>query len=99
METTTMKVCRCCGRELPVEQFVKNAFGLTNVCHECNSRNRSEAAKRRKNLKQQAIDALNARNLRLSDFTPRELMEELHRRGYEGKLKITHVEEIDITNF
>lgn len=99
METTTMKVCRCCGKELPVESFVRNAFGVTNVCRECNSKNRKEAAKRRTNLKKQAIDVLNARNLRLSDFTPRELMEELHRRGFEGKLKITHVEEIDITNF
>ena len=40
-----------------------------------------------------------ARQLTLQDYTPRELMEELARRGYEGKLTYTHVETIDITNF
>lgn len=95
MET---QICKCCGRELPFEQFAKNAFGYTHICKECNSKNRKEAALNRKKLKQQAIDALNARNLRLSDFTPRELMEELKRRGYEGKLRFVKVEEIDFEN-
>lgn len=92
------QVCKCCGRELPVEQFAKNAFGYVRVCRECNSKNRSEAAKKRKQLQQQAVDAINARNLRLADFTPRELMEELKRRGYEGKLRYVKVEEIDLNN-
>ena len=93
MET---KVCKCCGRELPVENFAKNAFGYIGVCRECNSKNRSDAAQKRKQLKQQAIDAINARNLRLQDFTPRELIEELKRRGYEGKLRFVQVQEIDL---
>lgn len=92
------QVCKCCGRELPIEQFAKNAFGYIRVCKECNSKNRQEAALNRKKLKQQAIDALNARNLRLADFTPRELMEELKRRGYEGKLRYVRIEEIDLNN-
>ena len=36
---------------------------------------------------------------KLADFTPRQLMEELARRGYEGKLRYTRIEEIDIANF
>ena len=95
MET---QICKCCGKELPIEQFAKNAFGYIHVCKECNSKNRQEAALNRKKLKQQAIDALNARNLRLADFTPRELMEELKRRGYEGKLRYVRIEEIDLNN-
>ena len=31
MET---KVCKCCGRELPVENFAKNAFGYIGVCRD-----------------------------------------------------------------
>ena len=93
MET---QVCKCCGRELPFESFAKNAFGYIHVCKECNSSNRRAAALNRKKLKQQAIDAINARNLRLSDFKPRELMAELKRRGYEGKIRYTHVEEINL---
>lgn len=95
MET---QICKCCGRELPIKQFSKNPFGYIHVCKECNSKNRRESALQRGKLKQQAIDALNARNLRLADFTPRELMEELKRRGYEGKLRYVRVEEIDLNN-
>lgn len=35
----------------------------------------------------------------VSDFTSRELMEELARRGYRGQLEYTEVRRIDITNF
>jgi hypothetical protein len=94
MET---KVCKCCGRELPVTEFSKNAFGFTSVCKECNVQNRKDGAKKRNQLKQQAIDAINARNLRLQDFTPRELMEELKNRGYDGKLRYVQVQEIDLS--
>ena len=45
------------------------------------------------------INSNAARNARLAEFTPRELMAELARRGYEGKLTYTRVEEIDINNF
>ena len=31
MET---KVCKCCGKELPLNNFSKNAFGYTSVCKE-----------------------------------------------------------------
>lgn len=42
---------------------------------------------------------LRAKKMRLSEFTPRELMEELVRRGYKGKLSYTEVHEIDLSNF
>ena len=34
-ETPTTKVCKKCGRELPLEQFHKNRWGYTQVCKEC----------------------------------------------------------------
>lgn len=94
MET---KICKCCGKELPIEDFYKNGFGVTSVCKECHTKRAKEGKEERKRLKQQAVDAINARNLRLSDFTPRELMEELKRRGYDGKITYTRVEEIDLS--
>lgn len=96
METTT-RICKVCGRELPSDEFVKNAWGVTNVCKECHSQKVKEGVEKRKKLKQQAVDAVNARSLRLQDFSPRELMEELKRRGYDGKLKFVRVEEIDLS--
>lgn len=96
MET---KVCKCCGRELPIESFMKNSLGVSSICKECIQEKKQSKREETKRLKKQAVDAINARALRLADFTPRELMEELARRGYKGKLKVVHVEEIDISNF
>lgn len=96
MET---KVCKCCGRELPIDSFMENSLGISSTCKECVHTKKMKKREETKKLKKQAVDAINARQLRLSDFTPRELMQELARRGYEGKIKFTRVEEIDITNF
>lgn len=96
MET---KVCKSCGRELPLESFYRNYFGITSVCKECNKKNRAEAQKRRyDNDKQSLSEQLNAtRKMRLADFTPLELMKELARRGYEGNLNYVETHTIDIT--
>ena len=45
-ETPTTKVCKKCGRELPLEQFHKNRWGYTKVCKECNSRKTSDSVKK-----------------------------------------------------
>lgn len=95
MET---KVCKCCGRELTTDKFVRNGWGITDVCIDCANEKRKENREKKKALKQQAVDAVNARALRLHDFLPRELMEELKRRGYEGKLRFVQVHEIDLSS-
>ena len=93
------KVCSCCNTKKTLSEFNKNGFGYKSVCRECENKHRAEKREERNRIKQQAVDALNAHNMRLSDFTPRELMEELKRRGYEGKLRYVRVEEIDLSNF
>lgn len=87
MET---KICKKCGRELPVEKFKKTRWGgYASTCNDCV---KSAVQKtKRKNTD-------NAKSLRLQDFTPRELMLELKRRGYEGNLKYVETHYIDITN-
>lgn len=95
-------VCKKCGRQLDVTNFKRTRWGTYScVCNECATKARVETMRKNK----AAIADLNERQnkenriLRLSDFSPRELMEELARRGYEGKLKFVEVHEIDICDF
>lgn len=88
MET---KTCKECGRELELSNFKKTRWGgVCSICNQCSVK-KSNDTKRRILFKE--------REKGLGQYTPRELMEELARRGYKGKLTYTRVEEIDITNF
>ena len=84
MET---KVCKVCGRELPLSDFQKRYLsvdGYANTCKGCVGRNISEG---RKN-KFSSLSRKKGGNPDLAGFTPRELIEELKARGYKGTLKI-----------
>jgi len=94
-----LRKCTCCGRELPLDQFMTFNYGLSKTCRECHGKKIVEAKQKKRYMKNSEQRILDARNLRLADFTPREMMEELARRGYAGKLTFTQVHEIDITNF
>lgn len=96
MET---KVCKCCGRELPIGDFYVNVTGVTSVCKACNSENRRKAALNRHKKEKQDLESEinNAKIMRLAQFTPRELMEELKRRGYDGELTYTEVRKIKLS--
>lgn len=98
MET---KKCKCCGEEQPIKNFKKGRWGYVSVCMSCDTKHRREKRNERMEAQKQAAEKLvqDKRRLQLCDFTPRELMQELARRGYEGNLTFTHVETIDITNF
>lgn len=96
-----LKQCRCCGRELPMSNFKKGRWGYVSVCNECDKQHRAENRQARIDKAKQKVEDVRAENrqLCLADFTPRELMTELARRGYRGKLQFTQVQEIDIENF
>ena len=96
MET---RVCECCGRELPVSEFINRTFGLSKICKKCNGEKILEAKTKKKQVKSLENELVNARNLRLQDFTPRELMAELARRGYRGKLEYVETRTIDLSAF
>jgi len=95
------KKCKCCGRELPLSEFHKTGFGMTNTCKVCVVKKQKEgkaAKKKERNVEQEIA---NAKMMRLADFTPRDLMEELARRGIKGKMYIpeTTYKEVDLKSF
>lgn len=76
------KVCKVCGSEYPIEYFNKssNGIGHVSVCKNCDKRNNRSG-----------IPELNVRGLEnspLKNFTPRQLIDELHARGYRGTLTL-----------
>lgn len=92
MET---KVCKKCGRELPVGEFYgspNNKDGLDSVCKECRKERmkeyrderKSEAVRKREKLPFNVDDKMGGAGL--DAYSARELMLELRRRGYSGKL-------------
>lgn len=91
MEAT--KVCKSCGRELPIGQFGVSHLGTFSTCRECVRKHQAQAHQKRRVEKQQTKNVEAAKRTRLSEFTPRELMAELKRRGYEYTMRYveTHV--------
>lgn len=98
MEQET-KVCRCCGRELPINNFKKGRWGVVSVCNECDKQHRAENRQARIDKAKQKVEDVRAENrqLCLADFTPRELMERLRDLGYTGKLTYTETHTIDLS--
>jgi hypothetical protein len=104
MEEIKTKVCRKCGRELPLSEFHKKSSakdGLQPFCKECSNKMASECAKRsREKKKAQKIENERVEfekkykiytNKELAKFTPRELILELKARGYVGTLLFEEV--------
>ena len=97
MET---KVCKKCGKELPVENFSLNRRspdGRHSECKECKRLYMKEYWLRKKSKKKEAERLEFEKkhkvytNRDLAMFTPRELMLELKARGYEGELVFREV--------
>ena len=84
-EKPLTKVCKSCGRELPIESFQLDYQAVDGRMSEC-----TECSRRRKLSKKEA--KVNP----LATFTARELMLELRNRGYEGTLEYTEVHKINL---
>lgn len=88
------KICKVCGRELPLSDFPTRSLakdGHANTCTKCCAKN---IAKGRQSKKEDTTPPQEGGNPELAKFTPRELMLELKARNYVGKLYFT--KEIDI---
>src|SRR5690606_6491947 len=99
MEQET-KVCKCCGRTLDISNFKATRWGgKVSVCTECATKKLRENKQKKLDEQKQKVEDMRAeaRQLCLADFTPRELMEELKRRGYEGHLTYVETHTIDLS--
>lgn len=94
------KVCKVCGRELPTSEFSRNGFGPLNTCKQCvkEAKQRTRAEKKNVSDLEKALEE--AKQMRLADFSQREMLAELKRRGYrlKGTLTEVKVKNIDTDN-
>lgn len=94
-EAIKTQVCRSCGRELPIESFMRTHMGIHKTCRECLRKKQLEGKEAKRKGENIEKELAKAKHLRISEFTPRELMGELKRRGYEFTMKYTEVHVID----
>lgn len=89
-QTTQTKFCPSCGETKPITEFSRNKTakdGRQSECKACKNKRAKEKRDAHKLL-------IGGGDNPLIGYTPRQLMEELARRGYTGKLSYTKV--IDI---
>ncbi len=92
MET---KKCKCCGQELPITEFRQTKLGRVNTCKSCMSKHQIQAKIDKKLAAMHTDELEKARTSRLQDFSPRELMKELKRRGYVFTMEYTETHVIN----
>lgn len=81
------RTCKRCGRELLMSEFkAHKLYGHTHVCKECFRQARQAKHKQADEIAELKKALEDARQTALGNFSPRELMAELYRRGYEGEL-------------
>lgn len=94
-QQSSVKTCKKCGAVLPLDEFYKrknSSDGHTPYCKKCHNAMCSQY----KRNKIQKLEQKGRQEL-LQEFTSRELILELKRRGYEGKLQYVEVHNIDIS--
>lgn len=87
------KVCKRCGQELPVSAFgrhSKTRDGYQPVCRLCLSKQKKGKPRAAKMKKAEGDDVTNVTPPSLDQFTDDQLIEEIRRRGWGGRLSITH---------
>ena len=106
-ESTETKVCKKCGRELPITEFALNKNlkdGHVGKCRDCvNAYQRERYALNKSKAMAHANPNPALLNPKFSDKTPRELQqdmrelkEELIARGFNCEIKLTYLQEIKI---
>lgn len=98
MET---KVCKACGKELPVSEFYADrncVDGLRTVCKKCYMRRQKELKllKIKDAPKVESDVVKECKENNLENVPARLLISELRRRGYRGKLELVTIQEVVI---
>lgn len=83
-----MKECSKCHRVLPESEFYKDRSRKDGLNHRCKSciKNYNKNVRTFKNK-----EKMGDKNPALAEFTPRQLINELRKRGYTGELKYTQI--------
>ena len=92
MEKKESKVCKACGRELPITEFYLRADGSPrSYCKSCSNRKTVEYLRRKKAEEKREGGGMSKvfTNPELAKFTPAQLMKELAARGYHATGKVT----------
>lgn len=102
VERVFSKECKCCHQVKTIDNFKRTRWGgRVDVCTDCATQKRHDNRVKKQQEKEMEIERVKSvvekRQQILEDFTPRELMKELARRGYKGTLSYTNT--IDICNF
>ena len=95
MDVDRLRVCRKCGRALTIDHYYRNKRikdGYCTECKECYDKRRAtyqntpkkNVAVAEKPVAPATAPANTTQVKSLQDYTPRELMAELARRGYTG---------------
>ena len=106
-ESTETKVCKKCGRELPITEFALNKNlkdGHVGRCKDCvNAYQRQRYARKKGKTLERANPNPVLLNPKFSSKTPRELQQELRElkeeliaRGFNCEIKLTYLHEIKI---
>ena len=106
-ELTETKVCKKCGRELPITKFSLSKTskdGHVGQCKDCYNAYQRENYARKKGKTMAHANPISALlNPKFSDKTPRELQQELRElkqeliaRGFNCEIKLTYLHEIII---
>ena len=95
LQQLSVKTCKKCGEVLSLNEFYKrknSSDGYSSYCKKCHNAMCSQYQRNKiQKLKQKSRQDL------LEELSSRELILELKRRGYEGKLQYVEVHNIDIS--
>lgn len=89
------QVCKSCGKELPIEMFRMSSLGRYRTCKACTRDHQILGHMKKREAELSKARAEKERKLGLKDYTPRELMAELKRRGYSFKMEYVETHIID----
>lgn len=71
MKTTTeTKVCKECGRELPLEQFSRNPHGYTSLCKDCMKAKQSKGVKAHRDGLKELKDQMERSSMHRPEYQP-----------------------------
>lgn len=105
-------ICDRCGGYFEEQDMTRGRYGITGICKTCTGKAHSEGAKNRKHKQDAMKQELQELRIEISELkrqladknknvlanvTPREMLLELKKRGYEGTLEYVSRKTVDLS--